>query len=119
MAQVAVMVNGRSYTVACDEGQQEHLTDLARYVDKRVSDLAEAVGQVGEPRLLLMAGLMIADELSEMLTRIDELEEEVANLRSGRPVLPQKVQSAENAAAQLLEVAAKRIEDIATRMEAP
>ena len=55
MPLVNVMVSGRAYTIACDEGEEEHLKDLASHVDSKVRELLESVGQVGavypEPRL--------------------------------------------------------------------
>ena len=65
MAQLTVTINGRGYPIACDDGQEEHLKKLAAYVDKRVSELATAMGQIGDTRLLVMACLLIADELSD------------------------------------------------------
>ena len=57
MGQLAITVNGRSYPIACEEGQEKHLAELGAYVDKRVKDLVASVGQVGDTRLLVMAGL--------------------------------------------------------------
>jgi cell division protein ZapA len=65
MAQVEVTVNGRGYVVACDEGQETHVAQLGRYLDQKVGALVKSVGQVGDARLAIMAGLMIADELVE------------------------------------------------------
>ena len=67
------MVNGRKYDIACDDGQEAHLTRLAQYVDRRVDELIAAVGQVGDARLLVMASLLVADELSEVYTELDSL----------------------------------------------
>jgi cell division protein ZapA len=117
MAHVNVMINGRSYTVACDDGEEEHLSDLARYLDKHVSDLSASIGQVGDSRLLLMAALLVSDELSEMLARVDDLEEEIGDLKAGRTTVTEKAHGAESAASQVLDAAARRIEDIAARLE--
>ncbi|MEE8332621.1 MAG: cell division protein ZapA [Alphaproteobacteria bacterium] len=65
MAQVEVTVNGRNYRIACDDGQEDHLVELAEFVNGKVTELVSAVGQVGDARLLVMASLLIADELSE------------------------------------------------------
>jgi cell division protein ZapA len=62
MPLVNVLVNGRAYTIACDDGEEDHLRELGTFVDKRVQELTGSVGQVGDTRLLLMAGLVIADE---------------------------------------------------------
>jgi cell division protein ZapA len=64
MPELTVEINGREYQVACDDGQEEHLTKLARYVDTKMGELVGAVGQIGDARLLVMTGLLIADELS-------------------------------------------------------
>lgn len=76
MAKVAVTINGRKYDIACDDGQEAHLARLAQYVDKRVDELVAAVGQVGDARLLVMASLLVADELSEVYTELDTLRNE-------------------------------------------
>lgn len=118
MAQINVTVNGRGYSVACDDGEEGHLEDLARYLDKHVQTLADSIGQVGDTRLLLLAGLTVADELSEMLAKIDELTSEVEQLKMGRPPAVEKSQKAEIVAAEVLESAARRIDDIARRISA-
>ncbi len=101
MPVVKVSVNGQDYQVVCEEGQEAHLGNMADYVDKRVAQLAEDVGQVGEARLILMASLMIADELSDAIDEMD-------GLRSGT--------GAEDASATY-EHLASRIESIAARLE--
>ena len=62
MPLVNVMVNAKAYTIACDDGEEEHLRQLAAIVDGKVRELLGSVGNVGDLRLLLMAALLIADE---------------------------------------------------------
>lgn len=111
MSQLEITINSRDYQIACDDGEEEHLTYLSRYVDKHVSDLAESVGDVGETRLLLMAALVIADELSESTGRSDSLKEEVAALKAGGGGTDGP------SSAGILEAAAIRLESIAARFE--
>jgi len=66
MAQVTVAINGRQYQVACGEGEEERIAGLAGYVDGKVQELVEAIGNVGDQRLLVMASLLLADELFEI-----------------------------------------------------
>ena len=73
MAQVTVIINNRRYDIACDDGEEAHLTDLAQYLDKRVNELTRAVGQIGDARLLVMASLLVADELSEANTELEAI----------------------------------------------
>jgi cell division protein ZapA len=63
MPMVSVTINGRSYEIACDPGQEEQLRRLAADLAGRVNQLVESVGQVGDAQLMLMAGLLVADEL--------------------------------------------------------
>ena len=66
MAQVDVSVNGQSYRIACEDGQEDRLVDLAAMVDEKVLGLVNQIGQVGSNRLLVMAALVIADELVDL-----------------------------------------------------
>jgi cell division protein ZapA len=79
MGQVSVSVNGRSYTISCEDGQETRIRRLAHYVDAKVGEFVADAGQVGEARLLLLAALVIADELSDAN---DALEQERS--RGGR-----------------------------------
>ena len=65
MSEISVNINGRQYPITCEEGEEEHIVRLARYIDKRVKEFADTLGQIGEGRLLAMASLYIADELYE------------------------------------------------------
>ena len=117
MAQVTVTVNQRAYTIVCDDGEEEHLHDLARYVDAQVMGLVKNVGQIGESRLLLMGALLVADQLAEADEKIETLEQRLAKAE-GRAV------NAPNAdptlvASRMLESAAKRIEALAAKLERP
>ncbi|MBC6440267.1 MAG: cell division protein ZapA [Rhodospirillales bacterium] len=66
MAEVSVQINGRSYKVACGPGEEERITGLASFVDSKVQDLVSALGNVGDQRLLVMASLLLADELWDL-----------------------------------------------------
>lgn len=109
MAQVMVNINGRSFPVQCDDGEEERLADLARYVDQQVSDLAQNIGQVGDARLLLMASLVIADELADAVTRLDTAEEALESASAA------KADDAE--LAKLADDLTARIEQLAQRLE--
>ncbi len=114
MAVVDVTVNGRTYQIACDDGEEAHLADLARYFDRQVSEVSGSVGQAGEARLILMAGLLVADELSNSVERIEGLEASVAKgeAESNRAVedLTARLSGALNALAARIETLAARLE---------
>jgi cell division protein ZapA len=116
MAQVTVLVNGRNYTLACEDGEEEHLTALATFIDARVAELGQQIGQVGDARLMLMASLVVADELAVAHERVEELEHEVEQLRQQKAA-GEAAALGEEKFAEVLESAAQRIEDIAARLQ--
>lgn len=109
MAEVQITVNGRVYHMACDDGQEEHLLSLADYVSGRVAELAENMGQVGDARLLVMASILIADELSDLRAEFDELREHTEA----------RLTQSENMVAERLNSLAERLEAVASEVDAP
>jgi cell division protein ZapA len=107
MAQVNLQINGRDYLIACEDGEEKHLTFLAKYINGQVEGLVESVGQVGEARLLLMASLMVADELAETSQELDTLKESGGVVDS----------SAQDSDPVEMDQLSQRIEDIAARLE--
>lgn len=105
MAQVTVTIDGKAYRMACEEGQEDHLTDLATRFDRYVGHLKQQFGEIGDLRITVMAGIMIMDEISELTRRIAGLESELETLRSNRDtVLAATARTEENLAAALGEV---------------
>jgi cell division protein ZapA len=66
MAQVSLQVNGYGYTLGCGDGEETHLLTLAADLDRRIQEIKHQVGPTGEARMLLMAALMLADELHDL-----------------------------------------------------
>ncbi|MGC9952864.1 MAG: cell division protein ZapA [Rhizomicrobium sp.] len=116
MPLVNVMVNGRAYTIACDEGEEEHLKQLAAHVDSKVRELLGSVGQVSDQRLMLMAALLLSDEYHTVSAQLDALKSKLAELTNTREELDKRLNKSEGFAADTLEAAAKRIENIAVRL---
>jgi cell division protein ZapA len=102
MAEISLTINDRSYDVACDDGQEGHIRKLAEHLDERVREFAGALGPVGEGRLLVMASLVVADELFEAYKQIHGLKAE-AEPEAGTT-------------AETFEACAQRIEAIAARL---
>ena len=112
MTQVVIEINGRSYTMECPDGEEEHLRELASLLDNQVRDIKSSVGEVGDIRLLVMAGLIIADQLSEALDKVEKLGNEIAGAhKTGSEAIEQSKQ-AEAQVAERLETAAKRLEQM-------
>ncbi len=66
MTQTTIRINGYAYTVGCEDGQEQHLTEMAAEVERRIVDIRAIGGQNGEARLLMFAALMLADELHDL-----------------------------------------------------
>jgi cell division protein ZapA len=113
MGQVVVEVNGRPYTMNCSDGEEEHLMELAQLLDTEVTSIKRGVGQVGDIRLLLMAGLVVADRLSDALRRIEELQEQIEGMRDARNGMKKQGAEQEELMAERIEAAAKRLEALA------
>jgi cell division protein ZapA len=84
MAQVTVQIDGKAYRMACEEGQESHLTDLAGRFDRYVTHLKSQFGEIGDLRITVMAGIMVMDELSDVSRRLKALEAEVEGLSKSR-----------------------------------
>ena len=102
MPLVNVMVNGRAYTIACDDGEEDHLRELAVVVDAKAREVLGSVGQVGDTRLLLMAALLMADEHHAAVTRLDASAKAVDDLNNVRAALESRAMDAEARAADAL-----------------
>ncbi len=105
MAQVTVIINNRRYDIACDDGQEAHLTRLAQSLDKRVEELTASIGQIGDSLLLVMASLLVADELSEAHAELEALRGDGREPAAAAAAVPE------------LERLADRIEAIAEKLE--
>ena len=116
MALVNVMVNGRAHTLNCDEGEEERVKELAARVNEKVRELLSQVGQVGDQRLLLMASLLIAEEYQASLKTLEERAEELEALRLHNRDLADQLDQSQAVAAEALESAALRIENVAAKL---
>lgn len=106
MAAVNLTINGRIYEIACDDSQVARVNELGREVDNRAQQLVKQLGNVPDARLLVMVGLMLADELSDSREQLKSASGDVAAALDGDAKL-----------AEGIEALAARIEGIAERLE--
>jgi cell division protein ZapA len=109
MGQVVVTINGRAFPLNCVDGEEPRIRRLAQYVDGKVGEFIKTHGQVGEARLILLAALVIADELSDTN---DIVKQERDRTRGAGVDDSEIVVSGIRGIAQ-------RIESIAARLETP
>jgi cell division protein ZapA len=116
MAQVSVTINGRQFRMACEDGQEAHLINLARELDSRINGLRAKFGEIGDTRLTVMAAITVADELAEAGQRVKRLEEELAALQDARVLASDRNKAAQASIAAALGAAAERIENITKKL---
>ena len=83
LAQVTVRINGYAYTVGCEDGQEQHLQAMAEQVEKRIDSIKALGSNSGEARLLVLASLLMADEIHDLRTELDS-----ARRAAGAPPRP-------------------------------
>jgi cell division protein ZapA len=115
--EVNVEINGRKYRMACEEGQQAHLIGLADRFNAQVEGLKGAVGEIGDNRLTVMAGIAVLDELSEAERKIKALETQVLELTRAGQDIAVELENTEARFAQKLIEAAKAIEGVADTLD--
>ena len=119
MAQVNVTISGRVYRMACEEGQEGHLEELATRFDQYVGHLKSQFGEIGDLRLTVMAGIMVMDELSELNRRLKSLEAEVDTLKRTRDSALSDNAKAEEVLATALSEVTAQIQSIVAKVNAP
>jgi cell division protein ZapA len=116
MAQVTVTIDSKTYRMACEEGQEEHLSDLAGRFDRYVGHLKNQFGEIGDLRITVMAGIMVMDELHELQRRMRGLEAEVETLKKTRDNALSKVDKTDHDLAEALSEVTDKIEQIAGKL---
>jgi cell division protein ZapA len=114
MGEVVVKVNGRDFGLRCADGEEPRIRRLAQYVDGKIGEFAKNLGQVGEARLILLAALVIADELSDANEAVQQALNRARAVAG--PGADPGGEASERAAAGIRGIA-ERIEAIAARIE--
>jgi cell division protein ZapA len=108
VALVEISINGRDYQIVCEDGKEEHLSQLGLQIDERVKGLVAAIGQVGESRLLAMASLVLADELQAVLRDAGE--------GKSKSDAEPTVQRIEEKLVSVIDLAVERIETVSRQL---
>jgi cell division protein ZapA len=116
MAQVTVTIGGRVYRLACNEGEEPHLETLAREIDGKIDEIRGSFGEIGDQRLVVMAALTIADQLSEARRTIAKLEARAAESADADGAARREADQQAAAFAEALGEASHRIESLAAAL---
>lgn len=113
MPQVTVTIAGKTYRIACAEGEEQHLEGLAASYDEKIEEMRRAFGEIGDMRLHVMAAITQADELHETRRRLAALEAELAGLKSFAATGDERSHAIEARLAEGIHRAAEKIEELA------
>tara|TARA_B100000945_G_C19880588_1_gene367002 strand:+ start:54 stop:491 length:438 start_codon:yes stop_codon:yes gene_type:complete len=80
MANINVKFNGKEYLLSCEDGQEEHLHELAHNLNDKFNSLKSSLGHIGENKLLLITSITIMDEYFDTKKKIEEKKNELKNL---------------------------------------
>ena len=112
MAQVIVSIDGRSYRMACEAGQEPYIQELASDLDQRVVELRAQFGTIGDMRLLLMVALILSDDARALKTQIEDLKKENQQLTALKESLIEQNQREYWQMSQYVSERAERLEMI-------
>lgn len=116
MAQVTITVMGRSYRMACEDGEEEHLAGLAASFEAIIDELRGSFGEIGDQRLMVMAAILVMDKLRDAEDRLERAGHDLRDVRESRRDTVARMEAMEESVAVLLESAAERIENMARRV---
>ncbi|GGD94525.1 cell division protein ZapA [Aureimonas endophytica] len=118
MPQVIVTIDGKTFRMACAEGEEDHLAGLAADVDARVGELRKSFGEIGDQRLVVMAAIMATDELAEQRRRVAALEQSLAETERARQDALRRAEAGEDRLVAHLDAISEAIERAAQRLDA-
>jgi cell division protein ZapA len=104
--------------MACEDGQEERLRQLAQEFEDRITDLRGRFGEIGDARLLVMAALMVSDELLDARKQMSRQTEDHRALQHDRDILRLRAQATQTAVADALNSAAERLERMTHTLKA-
>ena len=118
MAQVNLTVNGRVYRMACEDGEEEHVARLGDRFDEAIKELRGVLGEIGDQRLMVMAGILMTDRLGDAEQKLKKAEQEIQGLKDSRADTAMRIEGLELNFADSFNRAAIRVEQIAERLQA-
>ncbi|MBI1327948.1 MAG: cell division protein ZapA [Alphaproteobacteria bacterium] len=113
MGEVAVKLNGRTYDIACDDGQENRVRELAAYVDNKARDVARSGAAQTETHLMVLTSIILSDEIVELQRGIADVQSRMQQKSSPKPGLSKED---EKAVADMITQLAKKIDALAKKV---
>ena len=82
MANINIKFNNKDYLLSCDDGQEESLKKLTKFLDKKYSELKDKLGNIGENKLLLITTIQLIDDYFDLKQRVAQQKKKLDNLAS-------------------------------------
>tara|TARA_E500000178_G_C16928687_1_gene710665 strand:+ start:865 stop:1311 length:447 start_codon:yes stop_codon:yes gene_type:complete len=82
MANVNIKFNNKDYLLSCDDGQEDSLKSLTKFLDKKYSELKDKLGNIGENKLLLITTIQLIDDYFDLKQRVTDQKKKIDNLSS-------------------------------------
>ncbi len=117
MANVNIKFNGKDFLLSCEDGQEEHLEELAQNLVEKFNKLKSKLGNLGENKLLLITSITLMDEYFETKKKIDEKKNEIENLKNKFKELKSLVYNYKNDKDNEIEILQKEQEKFKNELE--
>jgi len=119
MAQLSVNIGGRAYRLACNPGEEAHLESLASVVDGKIKEMRSSFGEIGDQRLVVMAALTIADEVSEMRRAQEAAAARAAEALEAEQAARREAEARAEGLSHAIHEMSLRVETLAATLSAP
>ncbi len=117
MSEVSVEINGRKYRMACEDGQEDHLHELAARFNRHVGMFKGDFGEIGDNRLTVMAGIAVMDDLVDVERQLESLRSQLDEVTQAGQTLASETEALETRFAERMSEAARKIEMAASAIE--
>lgn len=117
MAEMTISINSRPFQIMCRDGEEQEVSRLAEDLAARVAKLKQTAPKAGDSHLLVLAGLMLANELRDLRRDVEAIRDDVSKAAGARTDLSTKMDDMEDAVAAALVLAAEKVEAMVTPSE--
>jgi cell division protein ZapA len=119
MGAVVLSIAGRTYRMSCEDGEEQRIEELGRYVESKIESMRESFGEIGEQRIIVMAALAIADEATDASAKALAMETDVAELRAELDAARKANDAMSARAAEAIEDSARRLAKLNDELSTP
>ena len=109
MAEVTLTLNGRNYSISCENGQEQRVLDLGHYVDQRIKAIARSGAATNEAHLLVLTALMLSDEIFDIRAMLGQMDQQMLESERAR--------GDDDHIARHIDQMASRIDQLAARIQ--